>query len=96
MGPVSWFNKKFAETKAREAAIRANPELVNSPEVKHQQRNAGWILCVTGVVIAVANGYAWISVGYVLIWGIVLPVIFIPSGIYMMITGKNPFLQLKK
>lgn len=96
MGIVDQFKRKVAETKAREDVLRANPALAKLPEVKRQQRNSGAVLLVIGVCIAVANAYAWIEVGRALIWGIALPIVFVPSGIYMIVTGKNPFLRLKK
>ena len=96
MGIKEAFLAKARENEAREAAIRKNPALANSPEVKRQRRFAGMVLALIGVALLVADALSWEMVGSVVVVFIAIPIVFIPLGVYMMIVGKNPFLRLKK
>jgi len=96
MGLKESFLAKVQKNEALAEKMRANPEFANSPEMKRQQRIGGVTMMLIGIMIAAANVYAWISVGHALIAAIVLPIFFIPTGIFMIISGKNPFLKPKK
>lgn len=96
MGMKEAFLAKVRENEAREAAIRQNPALANSPEVKRQRRFAGLVMIMIGGVFIIGDALSWNIVGSVIVIFIAIPVVFIPLGLYMIITGKNPFLKLKK
>ena len=96
MGLKDSFAAKVRENEAREAAIRANPALANTPEVKRQRRFVGFVIFLLGIVLAIADLVSWETVGSMLIFFIAVPIVFIPSGIYMMVAGKNPFLKMKR
>ncbi len=96
MGFKESFAAKIRENEAREAAIRANPELAKSPEVKRQRRVAGLVMLLIGTALVIADVMSWEMVGSMLIFFIAVPIVFIPSGIYMMITGKNPFAKMRR
>lgn len=96
MGIKESFLAKVQENEAREAAIRKNPALANSPEVLRQRRFAGLIMTLIGGALLIADSLSWEMVGSMLVIFIAIPIVFIPSGLYMMVTGKNPFLKLKK
>ena len=96
MGIKEAFLAKARENEAREDAIRRNPALANSPEVKRQRRFAGLIMALIGGALLIADALSWEMVGSMLVVFIAIPIVFIPSGVYMAITGKNPFLRFKK
>ncbi len=96
MGLKESFVAKIKENEAREAKIRANPELANSPEVKRQRRFAGVVMLLIGLAFVVGDVMSWTMIGSMLVYFIAIPIVFIPSGVYMMASGRNPFLRLKK
>lgn len=91
MNIVDQFKIKVAESKAREDAIRANPALASTPAMKKMYRQHGVVIFILGVAVAVGDVIGWEVVGGALIIMLAIPIVLIPSGIYMMLTGKNPF-----
>lgn len=96
MGLKESFATKIRENEAREAAIRANPALANTPEVKRQRRFAGLVLVLIGVALVGIDMVSLNADDSVIILFVVLPVLFIPLGIYMLVFGKNPPFRLRK
>lgn len=84
------------EAKAQQAAVAANPQLASSPEVKRSMRAAGAIMLVLGAGLTLANYMTWRSTGNVLIIAVAGNIVFPIAGLYMLISGKNPFKRFKK
>lgn len=85
------FQTAMRESQAREDAIRKNPALANTPEVIKQYRHNGLIMVIIGTLLAIGDIVEWNMIGSVFIIFVATPIVFIPAGVYMMATGKNPF-----
>lgn len=83
--------QRFIERQQFEVAVKQNPSLAETPEAKKKYRHAGVVVTILGIGVAVAAWVSWDMVGRTLVIAIATPVVLVPSGIYMMITGKNPF-----
>lgn len=90
------FEKKVAENKAREDAIRANPALAVTPAMKKLYRTQGVVMLVVGLILGFATSVGAMVTGRVLIIGISSAAVFTVLGVWMMITGTNPLRGLKK
>lgn len=90
------FEKKVAENKAREDAIRANPVLVQTPAMKKLYRQQGLIMFVVGIVLGCATMVGAMVTGRILIIGISAAGVFAVLGVWMIVTGTNPLRNFKK
>ncbi len=84
------------EAKRQQADLAANPALASSPKVKNSMRAAGAIMLVLGAGLTLANYMTWRSTGNVLIIALAGNIVFPIAGIYLLISGKNPFKRFKK
>lgn len=84
------------EAKRQQAAVTANPSLAASPEVKRSMRVAGAIMLVLGAGLTLANYMTWRSTGNVLIIAVAGNIVFPIAGLFMLISGKNPFKRFKR
>lgn len=92
------FKEKFqtAYTQAKENQAQLNnPALANTPEVKRNIRVAGLILCILSMGITFANWATYNTTGNVLIIALSANIVLPPLGLYLLITGKNPFKKIK-
>ncbi len=87
--------KGYAESKQVEDAVRANPALANTPAMKKRYRGYGVLMFVIGLGLTVANYLSTQATGRVLIIAAAANIVFIFGGLWMMATGKNPFLKKK-
>ncbi len=59
-------------------------------------RSAGIILILVGAAVAIGEYIGWRLTESVFAYLIAIPLVCIPSGIYMAATGKNPFEKFKR
>lgn len=88
--------KSAAEARVKEDAIRANPELTKTPEAKKRYRINGLMMFVLGLAISFATYMSYQETGRVLIIALSASIVFVGAGFWMMLTGTNPFMRLKK
>lgn len=96
MNIVDQIKTKSAESKLREDAIRANPALANTPEMRKMYRQHGVVMLVLGIAVAIGDAIGWEVVGGALVIMLAIPMVLVPAGIYMIATGKNPFAKMKR
>lgn len=93
---IQLIKKSAAEAKAKEDAVRANPELAKTPEVKKRYRTNGLIMFILGLAISFATYMGYQETGRILIISFSASLVLVVGGIWMMFTGINPFIGLKK
>lgn len=84
------------DAKRQQATVAANPALASSPEVKRSMRATGAIMLVLGAGLTIANYLTWRSTGNFLIIAVAGNIVFPIAGLFMLISGKNPFKRFKK
>lgn len=84
------FEKKVAENKAREDAIRANPQLAKTPATKQLYRKQGLVMVFIGLIVGFATTVGALATGRILIIGASASLVFVVLGIWMAATGTNP------
>lgn len=89
----SEFKKKYAEARALESALKTNPTLANSAQMKRRYRGVGTLVLVLGLGITAANYLSYQATGRMLILAIAVNIVCVFGGLWMILTGKNPFLR---
>lgn len=84
------------DAKRQQAEVTANPALASSPKVKRSIRAAGALMLVFGAGVTLANYLTWRSTGNFLIIAVAANIVFPIAGLYMLISGRNPFKRFKK
>lgn len=85
------FAKRYQDAKEKQEAVAANPELGKSPEMKRHFRGAGVVVFVIGIVITIGNYFGYQETGRVIVFFAATSIVFLGAGLWMMLTGKNPF-----
>lgn len=88
--------KGYTESKAVEDAVKANPTLMDTPAIKKRYRGYGVLMVVLGLGITFTNYMTWQSTERVLIIAAAANIVFVLGGLWMIITGKNPFIRKTK
>lgn len=84
------------DAKRQQAAVDANPSYASSPKVTRSMRSAGGVMLFLGLALTVANYLSYNSTGRMLIIAVAANIVFVVGGLYMLISGKNPFKRFKK
>ncbi len=66
------------------------------PSPTQTHRSAGVILFLVGCAVAIGQFIGFQQTGSIFAYLIAIPLVLIPSGLYMIATGKNPFEKLKR
>ncbi len=61
-----------------------------------QHRSAGLIMTLIGIAFAIGDTIGWQITGRVFALLLAFPLVLIPAGLFMLVTGKNPFKKLRR
>lgn len=87
----------YRDANAKERAIQQNPALADSGAVKtHYRKVAVVVFLVVCIPLTIVNYLGHRDTGRFIIFLLAANIVLPPACLWMLITGKNPFLRLKK
>ncbi len=86
--------KGVQEARHTEEAYRADPSLANNASGRKHYRYVGGFMMLLGVAATVINYCGYQAAGRVFVLLIAANIVFLGSGVWMLLTGKNPFARL--
>ena len=89
--------KGYQEANAKERAIQQNPALADSVAVKaHYRKVAIVVFLIVCIPLTIVNYLGHRDTGRFIIIFLAANIVLPPACLWMLITGKNPFLRLRK
>ena len=81
------------KTKIREEHNRQRATPTGSPKTN---RSAGGVMLILGITTTVINILSWMLAGRLFKLLLAANLVLVGAGMFMLITGKNPFAKLKR
>lgn len=87
----------YHDANAKERAIQQNPGIANSPDVKsHYRKVAVVVFLIVCIPLTIVNYLGYRDTGRFIIFLLAANIALPPACLWMLITGKNPFLKKKR
>ena len=81
------------QTKLQEEYARQKANPTGTPKL---HRSAGGAMLVLGITVTIINVLSLLIVGRIFIMLLAANLVFLGAGVYMLVTGKNPFAKMKR
>lgn len=88
--------KGYAEAKQTARAEDENPALARTVYAKKRHRIAGTVMLMLGIVCAVINYLSYHATDRMLILLVAANIVFVFGGLWMILTGSNPFARFRR
>lgn len=85
----------YQQTKQQQAALDKDPSLAKTLQIKMNMRVTGVIIFILGLGLTLANLATYFWNDSILIIALAANIVFVVLGLYMMISGKNPFRKFR-